>query len=494
MMNRTAFALFLFTALIAGSARPVGADERPDVLFIALDDLNDWVGVLGGHPQAKTPNIDRLARRGMLFTNAHTVVPMCAPTRSALLTGLRPETSGIYGPGVDFQTVDELRDTVTLPMHFRQNGYRVIGGGKIFHAHTLASRGFQGFQHKPSWDAYYPSFERQLPEEVRPRAWPANKNPNMSYGLFDWSPVATEDYAMGDGQVVNWAVEQLRRKREQPLFLAVGIYRPHMPWYVPRKYFDLFPLEEIELPPTVADDRADLPEIAKQGVTYQAHQWVVETGGWKAAVQAYLASIAFADEMVGRLLDALDASDRADETIIVLWSDHGYHLGEKGYWHKYTIWEESTRIPMIFVAPGVTQPNTRTDQPVSLQEIYPTLTRLAGLSLPDHVEGHDMTPLLKDQGAPWDHAAVSAWGQGNYSVRGRRYRYTRYQDGSEELYDHDDDPHEWRNLASDPSRAPVKAKLAAHLPQSEAPSRNRTPAIGTSPARGGGGPVAARPR
>ena len=318
MMNRTAFALFLFTALIAGSARPVGADERPDVLFIALDDLNDWVGVLGGHPQAKTPNIDRLARRGMLFTNAHTVVPMCAPTRSALLTGLRPETSGIYGPGVDFQTVEELRDTVTLPMHFRQNGYRVIGGGKIFHAHTLAPRGFQGFQHKPSWDAYYPSFERQLPEEVRPRAWPANKNPNMSYGLFDWSPVATEDYAMGDGQVVNWAVEQLERKREQPLFLAVGIYRPHMPWYVPRKYFDLFPLEEIELPPTVADDRADLPEIAKRGVTYQAHQWVVETGGWKAAVQAYLASITFADEMVGRLLDALDASDRADETIIVL--------------------------------------------------------------------------------------------------------------------------------------------------------------------------------
>ena len=330
---------------------------------------------------------------------------------------------------------------------------------------------------------------------MRPRIWPANKNPNMSSGLFDWSPVTIEDYAMGDGQVVNWAVEQLRQPREQPLFLAVGIYRPHMPWYLPQRYFDLFPLDEIELPPTVPHDRADLPEIARQGATYRAHQWVVQTDNWKGAVQAYLASIAFADVTVGRLLDALDASGRADETIVVLWSDHGYHLGEKGYWHKFTIWEESTRIPMIFVAPGVTKPNSRTDQPVSLQEIYPTLASLAGLSRPKHVEGHDLTPLIEDPNAPWGHAAVSCWGQCNYSVRGRRYRYTRYADGREELYDHDTDPHEWRNLAGESSLSAVKARLAAHLPRSEAPSRNRTPAVGRSPALGGGGPppLAGRP-
>ncbi len=479
---RTLFALVLMVGFSPSTVLLAIAAEKMDVLFIAIDDLNDWVGVLGGNPQAKTPNIDRLARRGMLFTNAHTVVPMCAPTRSALLTGLRPNTSGIYGPSVDFQRINELRDIVTLPMHFRRKGYRVIGGGKIFHADTLRRNGFRGFLHKPSWDDYYPSMERQLPEEIRPIRWPRNENPNFLFGLFDWSPVAAEDYALGDAQVVSWAVKELQLERDEPMFLAVGIYRPHIPWYVPQKYFDLFPLEDIELPPTLAEDRSDLPDMARQGDTHDIHTWVVGGGHWEAAVQGYLASVAFSDAMVGRLLDALDASGRADETIIVLWSDHGYHLGEKGYWEKYTLWEEATRVPMIFVAPGVTSPNTRTDQPASLQDIYPTLTKLAGLAVPSHVEGHDLTSLLEDQDAPWDRAAVSTWGQGNYSVRGRRYRYTHYEDGSEELYDHDNDPHEWRNLAGDPALAAVRTRLATHLPKVEVASRRGTPAIGSSPA------------
>lgn len=472
----------LLVALAGLIALPCTAAEKPDVLFIAIDDLNDWVGVLGGNPQTKTPNIDRLARRGMLFTNAHTVVPMCAPSRSAVLTGLRPTTSGIYGPNVDFQTVAELRDTVTLPMHFRRNGYRAIGGGKIYHGSTIQPAGFRGYLHKPSWDDFYPSMERQLPEEIRPRIWPVNKNPGFMAGLLDWSPVAAEDSAMGDGQVVNWAIKQLEAEREQPLFLAVGLYRPHVPWYVPQKYFDLFPLDEIELPATIPDDWSDLPDTAKQGSHRATHDWIVESGNWKPGVQGYLASIAFTDAMVGRLIDALDASGRADDTIIMLWSDHGYHLGEKNYWEKFTLWERATHVPLVFVAPGVTEAGTSSAQPVSLQDIYPTLSRLAGLKRPDHVEGHDLTPLIKNQDAPWEHAAISWWGQGNNSVRDKRYRYTRYSDGSEELYDHMEDPNEWHNRAGDASLAAVKKRLAAQLPAREAASRAPTPPIGNNPA------------
>ena len=448
--------------------------ERPDVLFIAVDDLNDWVGVLGGHPQAATPHIDRLAARGMLFTNAHAPSTLCNPSRTAILTSLRPSTTGVYANAPDWRTVDRFDGISTLPAYFRQRGYRTLGGGKLFHAHTFDLEGPYGYNDPDAWDEFYPSIGRQLPHEVAPLFRPVNGNSVSPF--FDWAGLVTEDSAMGDGQVVSWAERQLAIPVDGPRFMGVGIYRPHLPWYVPQAYFDQFPLDEIELPPTLATDLDDVPEAAvrdgRSGFMppMAVHDWVEEkTGRWAEGVQAYLASISFADAMVGRLLDALDESGRADQTIIVLWSDHGWHLGEKQRWRKSTLWEETTRVPLIVVAPGVTRPGSRTAAPVSLMDLYPTLTELAGLRVPGHVEGTSLVPLLEDPDTSWEHAAVSTFGYRNHAVRDHRYRYIKYADGSEELYDHERDPHEWENLASSDDMRDVKKRLASWLPRRNAP-------------------------
>jgi arylsulfatase A-like enzyme len=461
MHRRFVIAAVVLLALPLAAA---AQDRRPDVLFIAVDDLNDWVGFLGGHPQTLTPNIDRLAARGMAFMNAHSPSALCNPTRTALLTGLRPSTSGIYGNAPDWRTVELFESITTLPKHFRDNGYRTYGAGKIFHAHTFAPGGFAGFNDTSAWDDFYPALNRQLPDEVGPPARPANRNPVAR--TFDWSAVVTDDAAMGDGQVVSWVGRQLTSDTGMPRFVAAGIYRPHLPWYVPQKYLDLHPLDRVELPPVRADDLNDVPEIARPGEAdaVAVHEWITAEGRWREGVQAYLASVSFADAMVGRLLDALDASGRADNTIIVLWGDHGYHLGEKGRWHKSTLWEESTHVPLIVVAPGVTTPGSRTSRPVSLMDLYPTLAELAGLEIPQHVEGRSLVPLLEDPERAWDFPAITTYGYDNHAVRTERYRYIRYSDGSEELYDHASDPNEWTNLAGESEYAGVKEELRRALP------------------------------
>jgi len=471
----------LIWVVVSSAVSTSHAQERPDVLFIAIDDLNDWVGVLGGHPQAHTPNIDALAARGMMFANAHTPGTSCNPARTAILTGLKPATTGIYNNGADWRTVERLRGVPTLPRYFRENGYRTLGAGKIFHAHTYDASGFFGYNDPEGWEAFYPSRHRQLPDEVGPPVRPANGNPSVAgttdeprgFVGFDWSPVVTDDAAMGDGQVVSWARRQLAVASAEPRFLAVGIYRPHLPWYVPQKYFDLHPLSEVVLPPTLENDLDDVPEIAHRvrnldGV--ENHRWVLEQGRWKEGVQAYLASVSFADAMVGWLVDALDRSGRADNTIIVLWADHGFHLGEKERWRKWTLWQRTTHVPLIIVAPGVTTPGSRTSQPVSLLDMYPTLTELAGFRTPPHLEGKSLVPLLRDPDTTWEHAAVTNNGFREHSVRGERYRYTRHADGTEELYDVASDPHEWNNLAGEPALADVKERLAHWLPETNAPS------------------------
>lgn len=471
----------LIWVVVSSAVSTSHAQERPDVLFIAIDDLNDWVGVLGGHPQAHTPNIDALAARGMMFANAHTPGTSCNPARTAILTGLKPATTGIYNNGADWRTVERLRGVPTLPRYFRENGYRTLGAGKIFHAHAYDASGFFGYNDPEGWEAFYPSLQRQLPDEVGPPVRPANGNPSVSgttaeprgFVGFDWSPLVTDDAAMGDGQVVSWARHQLAVASAEPRFLAVGIYRPHLPWYVPQKYFDLHPLSEVVLPPTLENDLDDVPEIAHRvrnldGV--ENHRWVLEQRRWQEGVQAYLASISFADAMVGWLVDALDRSGRADNTIIVLWADHGFHLGEKERWRKWTLWQRTTHVPLIIVAPGVTTPGSRTSQPVSLLDMYPTLTELAGVRTPPHLEGKSLVPLLRDPDATWEHAAVTNNGFREHSVRGERYRYTRHADGTEELYDVASDPHEWNNLAGEPALTDVKERLARWLPETNAPS------------------------
>ena len=449
-------------------ARPAG-DEPYDILFIAVDDLNDWVGYLGGHPQTLTPHIDRLAARGMAFMNAQAPSAICHASRTAVLTGLRPSTSGIYGNAPDWRGQEVFAGAATLPRYFRDAGYTTLGAGKIFHAHTFNDAGFTGYNDTTAWDAFYPSLERQLPDEIGPVARPVNDNPVLDY--FDWKPIVAEDSALGDGQVVDWVVRQIAAPATGPRFTAAGIYRPHQPWYVPQPWFDLHPLDSIQLPPVKRNDLNDVPPIAVAGTfdSTEVHNWFVDSGNWAAGVQAYLASVSYADAMVGRLLDALDASGRADRTIIVLWGDHGFHLGEKGRWAKMTLWSESLHVPLIIVAPGVTTPGSRTSTPVSLMDIYPTLVELAGLPYPDHIEGQSLVPLLEGRELRFDVPAVSTYGYRNHSVVSERYRYIRYSDSSEELYDLVEDPNEWTNLAGNPRFAGVIHELASFLPDYEAP-------------------------
>ena len=337
------------------------------MLFIAIDDLNDWIGKLGGHPQTLTPNIDRLADRGVLFANAHCAAPACNPSRAALMTGIAPYRSGVYVNPQPWKPV--LKDKVTLPQHFMQHGYRAIGSGKIYHG---------GYPDPESWHEYWPSQTRNRPGDPTPKVKSVS---GLNMAHFDWGPVDVDDSEMGDTQVVDWVIGQLQAKHDKPLFLACGIFRPHLPWYAPRKYFDRFPVDEIQLPEHRDDDLDDIPAAGvKMANPSRDHAAVLKHNQWHAAVQGYLASISYTDGQVGRLLDALDASAYANNTVVVLWTDHGWHLGEKKHWRKFALWEEATRTPLIFVAPrgtpGLPQgtpAGTRIDKPVSLLDIYPTL-------------------------------------------------------------------------------------------------------------------------
>ena len=455
------------------------ADDRPDILFIAVDDLNTWVGAMGGHPQTKTPNIDALAARGMLFSNAHSPGAACLPARTAIITGVSPFNSGQYTMEGDWRENPRLTGITTLPRHFRDNGYETLGAGKIFHAHSYSIRGFRGQQDETAWDAYFPSLDRQLPDEVFPAPGQTDGNAvgnGITTGRFDFYPTVTTDDAMGDGQVVNWVIEQLEAESERPRFIAAGLYRPHLPWYVPQEYFDLHPVDDVELPAYLETDLKDVPAgYAKligmePDLDTSTMDWVKGHGPrkWQEAVQGYLASVSFSDAMVGRLMRALEATGRADKTIIVLWSDHGFHHGQKDTWGKMTLWDESTHVPLIIIAPGITTPGTRSDEVVSTHSIYPTLIELAGLTRPEHVDGTSLVPLLREPTRQWDDVALTTYGAyGNFTVRDDHHRYIVYADGTEELYDLKADPHQWTNVADDPAYSALKGALAGRLPPAE---------------------------
>ena len=443
----------------AAETEKAGADKtnkpRPNVLFIAVDDLNDWITPLGGHPQAKTPNLDRLAARGVVFTRAYCSAPACNPSRASLMTGRRPSTSGVYHNPLPWRLA--MPNAVTISQHFMANGYAVGGAGKIFHG---------AFPDRASWQEYF-----RQPGDPKPKKLPVNGLPKTRH--FDWGPVDVPDKKMGDAKVVNWAIEYLGRKHTKPFFLACGIYRPHLPWFVPNKYFAPHPEEDIELPVVKKGDLEDIPEAGRKMAKPQGdHRRVTQSGNWKKAVQGYLASIAFADAQIGRLLDALEKSDHAKDTIIVLWGDHGWHLGEKRHWRKFALWEEATRVPLLFVAPGVTKEKTRSGRTVSLLDLYPTLTELCDLPTNEKVEGRSIVPLLRSPDAEWNRPVVTTHGRGNHAVRSERWRYIRYADGSEELYDHDKDPNEWSNLAEKTTDevAKAKAELAKWLPKKNVPT------------------------
>jgi len=470
-------ALLVFGVLSPASAYAVETATRPNVLFLAVDDMNDWVGCLGGYAgTVHTPNIDALAARGLLFTNAHCPSPKCAPSRAAIMTGLRPSTTGLYDNG--HWWFPNLPEVTTIPVHFRRAGYQVVGAGKIFH-HTAGNN--PPFQ----WDDYLRLTFRNDPwfrgaalnypwsqPGPFPRAFPFSGVAGLGHEN-DWGslPISEADYAVGF----------LSREHMRPFFLACGLFRPHLPWYVPQMYFDQYPLEKIVLPDVLASDLDDVPAAGRVLARDRRSdlEAIRSANKWPEAVQAYLASISFADAQLGRVLEALDHSPHAKNTIVVLWSDHGWHLGEKQHWHKSTLWEEATRVPLIIHTPGA-QPGT-CDQPVSLLDLFPTLIDLCGLAPIASCDGVSLRSLLADPQAEWSRPAVIEYLRGNAAVRSARYRYIRYHDGREELYDHQTDPHEWHNVAGAPDHASTKTRLQRWIADSWAESASKKKAFDFDP-------------
>ena len=429
--------VFAFFSLTANAAEP-----RPNVLFIAIDDLRDWVGYLGANPQTKTPNINRLAARGVYFTRSYCAAPVCNGSRAALMSGLRPSTTGVYANGSDWRPA--VSEDKPLTAAFRRAGYYLAGAGKIYHG---------GFDRRSEFDDYYSERHR----DPQPTG-------DTGVGGIRFAPLDCQDEDLVDYRITNYCIEQLGKPHDKPFFLACGLHKPHMPWNAPRKFYDLFPLDRIELPKVTHNDLGDVPPAGVRMARPEGdHAAILQSERWKEAVQGYLAAIAYTDMNVGRLLDALDKSPYKDNTIICFWCDHGWHLGEKEHWRKFALWEEATRSPLIWVVPGVTTPAC-CDRTVDFMSIYPTLMDLCGIECPQHVEGVSIRSLLVDPSAPWDRPALTTFGQNNHAIRTEKWRYIRYANGDEELYDETADPREWSNLAGNPEHEQVKKELARHLP------------------------------
>ena len=497
-MNRRYQYLSLCICVVACFPSGVSAVEppgRPNVLFIALDDLNDWIGVLGGHPQTITPNLDRLAASSVLFENAHCAAPACNPSRTAVFTGRSPHKTGVYTNAQGMR--DVLPDAEIIPKTFSRHGYHSSGSGKMLHY----------FIDAPSWDEYFPAAETEnpFPRTLMPKSRPVSlpRGGPWQYVETDWGALdVTDEEAGGDYLVARWVSEQLARPHEdRPLFLACGIYRPHEPWFVPETYFKPFPLELIQLPPGYKPD--DLDDVPAEGQSlarnrYFAH--ILKQDQWKQGIQGYLASIHYADAMLGKVLDALEASPHAKNTIVVLWSDHGWHLGEKEHWQKFTGWRTCTRVPLMIRvpkgAPGLSQGTTpaRCDQPVNLLSLAPTLLELCGLPAQPEHDGPSLVPLLKNPGAAWSHVSLTYLQRpGSYGLSGRRWRLVHYANGEEELYNIEKDPYEWNNLAGNPAyderRAEMRKRAPIRFAESPRPTIAALPKLSWHPLDGGVAPA-----
>jgi arylsulfatase A-like enzyme len=457
--------LFIVPLVLPAIALAEQPGERPNVLFLSVDDMNDWIGCLGS-TRVPTPNIDALARRGLLFTNAHAPSPKCAPSRAAILTGKRASTTGLYGNGHWWRP--NYPDIVTLPQYFKQHGYHVAGGGKIHH-HT------PGFNPPDQWHEYFDLIEdKNLIKGYLEKRGDSKRfltdMPRHPRGSLDWGPINVTDMEMGDGHTIKWASDFLAKNHDKPFFLAVGLFQPHLPFYAPQKYFDGLPLEKVILPNNKSDDLDDVPAGGKALAKYRRNdlRMIEEHGGLKHCVQSYLCSIAHADALIGKLFDAFDKSDYRDNTIIVFWSDHGYHFGEKDHFAKNTLWGRSTHVPFICVVPGLTKAGTRCDRTVDLTCLYPTLTQLCGLPVPDGLDGADIAPLLRNPESDWRHPAIIDFLMGNTAVRTQHWCYIQYDQGrmGEELYDLHKDPNEWNNLIS--KQQGVAKTLKRLLPHSYA--------------------------
>lgn len=473
-MLRLLMSLFIAVWSIVGttSAWLTAADSlrRPNVLFIAIDDQNDWIGCLGGHPLVKTPHIDALASRGTLFTNAHCQAPLCNPSRTSLMIGLRPSTTGIHGLEPWFRSLPEYRHRIALPQYFANHGYRTLCAGKIYHSirkNSADSSVTPEFQEFGPPGGYGP----KPPNRLTPES--PSQHPLIDWGVW---PPDNDDSTKNDTQITDWSVTQIRTaESDSPYFLGVGYSLPHVPCYTTQKWFDLYPDDDSVLPLITPHDRADTPRSS-----WYLHwrlpevrlQWLQQHGQWRNLVRSYLACTSYVDGQIGRLIEALQESGQRDNTIVVLWSDHGWHLGEKEITGKNSLWERSTRVPLIFSGPGIT-PRQRCQLPAELLDIYPTLIDLCGLPVRTDLEGVSLGPQLHDAQTPRDRPAITSHNQGNFGVRTEKWRYIRYADGAEELYDMESDQREWANLAS--QRKDVCEELARSIPL-----RDVGPATGSS--------------
>ncbi len=456
-MKLRLLALLLLLPLTA-SAQP-----RMNVLFISVDDLNNALGAYG-HPVVQSPHIDRLAATGVRFDRAYNQFPLCSPSRTSLMTGLRPDSTRVYDLHKHFR--DDLPEVVTLPQLFRNHGYRVARVGKIYHFGVPGQIGTNGLDDSLSWEQRFNPIGRdKVAEETI-----TNVTPKRGLGsALSWREDPGPDEDQTDGKVATEAIRLLEQYRNEPFFLAVGFYRPHTPYVAPKKYFDLYPLEKISVPGDPTADLADVPEAAQW--TKPAN-WGLPELERRQAVRAYFAAVSFMDAQVGRVLDALERLGLADNTLVVLWSDHGYLLGEHGQWMKMSLFEQSARVPLLIRAPGLLPPAEggpgASPRVVELLDLYPTIAEWAGLGAPPHVAGRSLLPLLRDPEAPWPHPAYTQVTRGSganafmgRTVRDERWRYTEWDEGRAgiELYDHQADPQELTNLASDPRYAETAARM-----------------------------------
>ncbi len=478
------YLLLMFAGLTASPVNASAEDpvngQRYNVLFIAIDDLNDWVGCLGGNPQAITPNFDRFAREhAMVMSRAYCPSTVCGPTRSALLTGKHATYTGVYGNAQNLKHAPKAKNLETLPEYFGNRGYHTLSRGKIFHKHGdpnapggvdegqwafqefVKAKGSNGptlWEEKPTLDG--------IKSGGSPFAWGAVKGPTEK----------TKDYA-----TCAWAADQLQRDFDgKPFFMAVGISKPHLTWHVPQEFFDLYPLDEIQAAPFQHDDLNDIVRKDGKPIFKPTDRFLLADGNdmHKQANRAYLASVSYVDHSLGVLFDKLENSKYADNTIVMIWGDHGWHLSEKMHYGKTGLWEESARVPFIVNVPGVTPPNAKCDGVVNLIDMYPTLLELCGLPPNPDNDGRSFARLLRNPSMEWNHPTLTTYQFKNHSITDGRYRYTWYGGraaGAEKLYDHNTDPLEHTNLAGNSDYKEVIARLQKHIPTHHEPNSPSNP-------------------